>query len=155
MSSRETQRELDLQAAFGLSLMLTKGHDDRAHDALNRALSLAETLRDPAYQFRVLARLHAYNRRTGNIHQLFEIGKRAEMAARQVNEPIMIAAASSLLGVSHHLTGDQVEGLKHVLKALLATLVQVGTRPSLVSNPRVPTAHEGRSCPGALVVRIS
>lgn len=116
--SLNTRRELELQAAFALSLMLVKGHDARAHDALIRGLELAEVLQDPGYRFRILARLHFYYRRTGDIHRLFEIAERAETAAKQANEPPMVAAANSLLGVSTHLTGEQSSARKYFEAAL-------------------------------------
>jgi predicted ATPase/DNA-binding winged helix-turn-helix (wHTH) protein len=106
-SMRNAPRELALQAAFGLSLMLTQGNHDRVREALMRALDLAEALNDSDYQFRILSRLHLYYRRAGYVHRLFEIAHKAERAAKNSNDRNMIAAANSLLGVSAHLTGDQ------------------------------------------------
>lgn len=105
--ARGTRRELHLQAALGLSLMLTKGHDERSRQALERGLELAQALQDHVYEFRILVRLHLYYRRSGELQCLIGIAEQAEAVAEKTNNQILTGATRSLLGVSYHLIGDQ------------------------------------------------
>jgi predicted ATPase/DNA-binding winged helix-turn-helix (wHTH) protein len=117
-TSLGARRELELQAALGLSLMLAKGHSERAMAALVRGLELAERIEDHQFQFRLLSHLHAYCRRAGHFHRLPEIAQRALTVAAQVNSPAMSGAANSLAGVSHHLVGNQIDARRHLETAL-------------------------------------
>lgn len=116
-TSRGTQRELELQAALGLSLMLAKGPGDQSLEALTRGLEVAEALNDRINQFRFIVRLHWYYRRAGHFNRLIEFGERAAIVAKEANDSTM-AAARSLLGVSYHLVGDQFLALTHLEAAL-------------------------------------
>jgi len=125
-----TRRELELQAALGFSLMLAKGQSDRALGALTRGLELAAALQDHLYQFRILVRLHWYYRRSGDVYRLLGIAEEAEAVARRTGDPVLIGAASSLLGVSHHLSGNQFNA-KTWLEAALS---HTGRARSVSSN---------------------
>lgn len=110
--------ELEIQVGLGLSLMLAKGHSERSMEALARGLQLAEALGDHLYQFRILSQLHSYCRRAGQFQRLTEIAQKALAVATRVNNPAMIGAANSLVGVSHQLVGSQIDARRHLEAAL-------------------------------------
>jgi predicted ATPase len=111
--------EMHLQAGLGISLMYTMGHSEQSHAALMRGLELAEKFHDPVNQFRLIGQLHSFHRRAGNFDQMLAVAQRSEAVAKEMADPIGIAASHSLLGVSHHLIGNQVEARTHVEAALV------------------------------------
>ncbi len=124
-TSRGGSEEMHLQAGLGISSMYTMGSGEKSHSALTRSLELAEKLCDPVEQFRLIGQLHGFYRRAGNFDRMLALAQRGEAVAKEMADPIGIAAAHSLLGLSHHLIGNQVEARAH-LEAALA--------PALVSN---------------------
>jgi tetratricopeptide (TPR) repeat protein len=117
--TRGTHRELQLQAALGLSLMFTKGNSEQARLALERGLELAEKLEDPLNQLRLLGRLHIFHERIGDFHYALQVAEHSITVALEIGDPVGIAAAHSLLGISHHLMGDQTSARKHLEAALI------------------------------------
>ncbi|PWC32895.1 winged helix-turn-helix domain-containing protein [Azospirillum sp. TSO35-2] len=117
-ANRDTETELQLQAALGHALMFTDGNGDRTRAALERALEIAERLGDRPGQFRLLSRLHMYYRRRGELSLLEPVARRMETLAARIGHPAGVAAAHNLLGVSHHLTGDLPAARAH-LEAVL------------------------------------
>jgi predicted ATPase/DNA-binding winged helix-turn-helix (wHTH) protein len=111
---RGTPQELEIQAALGHALMFSHGNSDQVHSALERGLKLAEDLADRPAQFRLLSRMHMYYRRTGEFERLLPIAGRAEQIAIDLADPVGVAAAHVLLGVSHHLIGNQVDAQAHL-----------------------------------------
>jgi predicted ATPase len=117
--SRGTRREMELQAALGLSLMFTKGNSEQVRAALTRSLELAEELRDLPNQLRLLGRLHIFHERSGDFHQALAFAQRGEAVASEIADPVGIAAAQSLLGLSYHLIGNQADARTHLEAALV------------------------------------
>jgi predicted ATPase len=111
---RGSRWELELQAGLGHCLMYTTGNGEQAQTALERASDIADTLRDASGQVRVLTRLHMHYRRTGHFGRLLPMARRIEAIASAIGDPIGVAAAHGLLGVSHHLVGNQVEARSHL-----------------------------------------
>ncbi|WP_218625620.1 winged helix-turn-helix domain-containing protein [Bradyrhizobium sp. dw_411] len=114
-----TQDEMKLQEALGLSLMFTIGNNKQAHAALSRGLELAEKFPDRINQFRLIGRLHLYHRRAGNLRLMLKFAMRAMAIAKQMADPVGIAAANSLVGVSRHLVGNQTDSRAHLEMALV------------------------------------
>jgi predicted ATPase/DNA-binding winged helix-turn-helix (wHTH) protein len=112
--ARGTRCEMELQAALGQSLMVTSGNGDRVQAALERALEIAVALDDRRNEFKLLGRLHLYHRRTGEFSRLLPISLRAERIAQEVADPVAATAAHVLLGVAHHLVGNQAEAGPHL-----------------------------------------
>jgi predicted ATPase/DNA-binding winged helix-turn-helix (wHTH) protein len=117
--ARGTRREMELQAALGLSLMFTKGNSEQARHALTRALQLAEKLGDSLNQLRQLGRLHIFHERIGDFHGALSIAHRSEAVASEIADPVGICAAHSLLGISHHLMGNQTSARTYLEAALV------------------------------------
>jgi predicted ATPase/DNA-binding winged helix-turn-helix (wHTH) protein len=128
-SARGPRREMELQAALGHSLMYTESNSEDAHAALVRGLELADALNDRLSQFKLLSRLHMYYRRTGAFGRLLAIAQRAEVVARDIGDPVGVASAQSLLGLSHHLLGNQGSARPHseAALALPAASISVST----------------------------
>jgi predicted ATPase len=116
---RGTRREMELQAALGLSLMFTKGNSEQVRATLTRGLELAEQLRDLPNQLRLLGRLHIFHERAGDFHQALAFAQRGETVATEIADPVGIAAARSLLGLSYHLIGNPVDARTHLEAALV------------------------------------
>jgi tetratricopeptide (TPR) repeat protein len=100
--------------------MYTAGSNEQTHAALTRSLELAETFSDPVEQFRLIAQLHSFHRRAGNFDQMLAVAQRCEAVAKEMADPVAMTAAHSLLGLSHHLIGNQLES-RAQLEAALAS----------------------------------
>lgn len=105
--------ELQLQGALGHSLMFTVGNDDDVKRALKRSLQIAGKVSNPYAEFKLLSHLHMYYRRVGEFGRLLPISSRALEIASFLQDPVAVAAAHVLFGVSHHLVGDQEKALFH------------------------------------------
>jgi len=95
------------------------GSSEQSHAALTRARELAEKLQDPVEQFRLIGQLHSFYRRAGHFDRMLAVAQRGEAVATEMADPIGMMAAQSLLGLSHHLIGNQVEARAR-LEAVLA-----------------------------------
>lgn len=111
--------EVELQAALGLSVMFTESNGDEARIALERGLAVAEAIDDRAYQLRLIGRLHLFHYRTGNFRTALAFAQRSEAIAERMADPVAVAAAHSLLGISHHLIHDLKRAHDHLEAALV------------------------------------
>jgi predicted ATPase/DNA-binding winged helix-turn-helix (wHTH) protein len=105
---RGSRREMELQASLGASLMLTEGNRQEAHAALIKALEIAESLDDPYFQMRLLRGLHIFLLRIGDCRSAATLARRNETLAQRTGDPIGIAMANWILGVSNYFIGDQL-----------------------------------------------
>ena len=117
-TTRGGPEEMHLQAAFGISSMYTMGNNEQSYAALMRGLELAEKFHDLVHQFRLISQLNSFHRRAGNFDQMLAVAQRGEAIAKEMTDPIGTAAAHAMLGVSHHLLGNQVEARTHLEVAL-------------------------------------
>src|SRR5258708_29692109 len=120
--------EMLLQAGLGISSMYTMGSSEQSHAALTRGLELAEKFYDPVEQFRLIGQLHSFYRRAGNFDRMLAVAQRGEAVAKEMADPIGIMAAHSLLGLSHHLIGNQVEARAHLEAALAPALASTSAK---------------------------
>ena len=125
-STRATTLEVDLLAARGLALMFTEGNGEPARVAFVRALALAEELGDLPNQLRLLGRLHHFHYRSGDIRRAASFAQQSEIVANRIGEPVGIAAAHSLLGISN-------ERLSAARRHLEAALVPVPSSTSIAA----------------------
>ena len=105
-ATRGSCDEMHLQAALGTSLMHMHGESDAAHVALNRSLAIAEERGDALNQVRLLGRLHMFHLRAGDFKATLHCAKRSCAVASTIENPVALALAHSILGLSLHLTGD-------------------------------------------------
>jgi predicted ATPase/DNA-binding winged helix-turn-helix (wHTH) protein len=117
-SIRGGAEEMHLQAGLGISSMYTMGSSEPSHAALTRALELAEKSCDPVNQFHLISQLHSFHRRAGNFDRMLAVAQRGDAVAKDMADPIGIMAAHSLLGLSHHVIGNQREARVHLEAAL-------------------------------------
>jgi hypothetical protein len=96
-----------LQAALGVSVMFTQGNTEAVRSAFTRSLHLAEQLDDLHWQLWLLRGLHIYLTRVGDFHGALGTGKQGETVARKLNDPTSTLNVEWMLGVAHHLIGNQ------------------------------------------------
>lgn len=106
--------ELALQAALSHALMFSRGNTDHVQTALMKGLTIARSISDRSAEFRLLSRMHMFERRRGELDQLLPIANRALQISVELKDPIAEAASHVLLGVSHHLLGDQGQARFHL-----------------------------------------
>lgn len=136
--------ELELQSALGHAAMFTDRNSEEAEAALVRGLAVARQLEDRPGQFRLLARLNMFYRRTGECDRLVPLAESAEQVAREIGDPAGFAGADVLLGVSHHLAGNQLAAQRHLEKAMQndAALRLAGPGHfAYARTPRIPLAR--------------
>jgi predicted ATPase len=105
-TTRGTRREMELHAALGLSLMLTRGNSEQVGNSLMRGLELAEQLDDLRGQLGFFERLHLFHVRIGNFQLALRFGQRGERVATEIGDPVGLAQIRVALGISWHLKGD-------------------------------------------------
>jgi predicted ATPase/DNA-binding winged helix-turn-helix (wHTH) protein len=104
---KDQNAEIDLLWAFGHSSMFSDRNSQECESALRRGLALAQGLDHLQNQFRLLSRLHALYRRTGERKRLLEVSQLAEVVATKLCDPASEARAHTYLGIAYHLLGDQ------------------------------------------------
>ncbi|MEA2727366.1 MAG: hypothetical protein QOF70_1841 [Acetobacteraceae bacterium] len=110
--------EMELQVSLGLSLIHTEGNSAAVLGALKRALELADGLGELGPQLRLIGSLHLFYVRIGDFRGSIELAERAFGAAEAIGDPGGLAVAEWMLGISHHLAGDQKRALIHCQAAM-------------------------------------
>jgi hypothetical protein len=123
-ASQGDRREMELQEALAVSLMFTKGNSDDVLAALTTALSLAQFLELPYHQMRLLAAHHTFLVRIGDFRGAAAVAEQNEAVAKRTGDPIAMTMADWMLGVSHHLLGDQASAREHCETALKPAPIQ-------------------------------
>jgi len=103
---RGTQQEMVLQAALGISLPFAKGITTEAHEALSRALELAERLGDAEYQLRIIHSFWVYHMRLGEVRTTLALARRAEAVAVSIADPVATETVDRMVGISLHSAGE-------------------------------------------------
>jgi predicted ATPase/DNA-binding winged helix-turn-helix (wHTH) protein len=99
--------KVELLWALGHATMFTDRNSYECEAALRRGLKLAQELGDLQNQFRLLSRLHALYRRTGERKSLAEVAHLAEAVASELNDLPALARAHTYVGIAHQMSGDQ------------------------------------------------
>jgi len=118
-SNHGGRREMELQASLGLSSMFTTGNREEVYSAFNRGLELAESLDEPYHQLRLLGGLNIFLTRTGDFRGALRVARQSGVVAKALADPAAIALADWMLGVAHHLIGDQASARRHCETALI------------------------------------
>ncbi|WP_394846711.1 winged helix-turn-helix domain-containing protein [Pendulispora brunnea] len=119
---RGTAIELELQGALGTCLMLTRGHGDRAEAALRRGLALSSELGDDWNELRMLGRLHLFHERIGDFATALAWAEDSRRVADKLGSFEARAVSDCLLGISHHLAGEQLRARGELELSLDPTL---------------------------------
>ncbi|WP_413988978.1 ATP-binding protein [Labrys okinawensis] len=104
--SRGGVDEMRLQAALGMSLMLTRGNSETARLALHRSLTIAEHHGDALAQIKVLGPLYSFHLRIGDFKMALHYAERSYALSEDIDDPSSTALGHSLLGISFHLMGN-------------------------------------------------
>ena len=137
-SSRGSAWELELQATLGHAFMFTERNSDQAETALRRGLEIAEAIGDGASQFKLLARLNMFYRRTGDYRLLLPLALEAERTAQAIGDPAGIAGGKGLVGVSYHLIGDQRAAQLHLEEGVAGGEALARMQPGHFAYSRTP-----------------
>jgi predicted ATPase/DNA-binding winged helix-turn-helix (wHTH) protein len=124
-ADRGTKREMILQETLALSLMFTKGNSDEVRAAIERGLSLAETFEDRDHQLQLLAGLNIFLTRISDFRGALTVAERGVAVARAAKNMAGLVMTDWMLGVSHHLVGNQVEAQYHC-ESGMAKAVELG-----------------------------
>ncbi len=118
------RREMELQEALAVSLMFSKGNSKEVLAALTTALSLARALELPYHQMRLSAAHHTFLVRTGDFRGAAAVAEQNAAVAKRTSDPMAMMMADWMLGVSHHLLGNQASARKHCETALNPVRIQ-------------------------------
>ena len=101
-----------MQTALGVSVMFTQGNTEAVRSAFTRSLQLAEQLGDLHWQLWLLRGLHIYLTRIGDFHGALRTGEQGEPVARVLNDTASTLNVEWMLGVAHHLIGNQAKAVE-------------------------------------------
>jgi predicted ATPase/DNA-binding winged helix-turn-helix (wHTH) protein len=121
-ASRGSRREMELQTSLGLSSMFTTGNREEVRSALTRGLELAESLHEPYHQLRLLGGLNIFLTRIGDFRGALKVAQQSEIVAKALAVPAAAALADCMLGVAHHLIGNQASARAHCETAVVRTI---------------------------------
>jgi predicted ATPase/DNA-binding winged helix-turn-helix (wHTH) protein len=121
---RGGRREMELKEALAVSLMFVKGNSEEVHAALTTALALAQALELPYHQMRLFAGLYTFLMRTGGFRGAAAVAEQNKAVAKRTADPTAVMMADWMLGISHHLLGDQASARRHCETALKQEPVQ-------------------------------
>ncbi|KJC38844.1 winged helix-turn-helix domain-containing protein [Bradyrhizobium sp. LTSP857] len=115
----DNRKEMTLQAALGVSVMFTQGNTEGVRSAFTRSLQLAEELDDLHWQLWLLRGLHIYLTRVGDFRGALGTGEQGESVARKLNDPTSTLNVEWMLGVAHHLIGNQDKAVQFCESAMV------------------------------------
>ncbi|MBP1090947.1 ATP-binding protein [Bradyrhizobium diazoefficiens] len=115
----DSRQEMTLQAALGVSVMFTQGNTEAVRSAFTRSLQLARELEDLHWQLWLLRGLHIYLTRVGDFHGALGTGEQGEGVARKLNDPAATLNVEWMLGVAHHLIGNQDKAVQFCESAMV------------------------------------
>jgi predicted ATPase/DNA-binding winged helix-turn-helix (wHTH) protein len=124
-AGRGTRREMILQEALALSSMFTKGNGDEVRAAIGRGIALAETFEDRDHQLQLLAGLNIFLTRIGDFRGALTVAEQGEAVARAAKNIAGLVMTDWMLGVAHHLAGNQAAAQRHCEDGL-ANAVELG-----------------------------
>jgi len=118
-SALDRRQEMTLQAALGVSVMFTQGNTEAVRSAFTRSLHLAQELDDLHWQLWLLRGLHIYLTRVGDFRGALGTGEQGESVARKLNDPTSTLNVEWMLGVAHHLIGNQDKAVQFCDSAMV------------------------------------
>ncbi|OPY98103.1 transcriptional regulator [Bradyrhizobium sacchari] len=115
----DRRQEMTLQAALGVAVMFTQGNTEVVRSAFTRSLQLARELDDLHWQLWLLRGLHIYLTRIGDFHSALGTALDGEDVARKLNDPAAMLNVEWMLGVAHHLIGNQDKAVRFCESAMV------------------------------------
>src|SRR6266446_3968272 len=105
--------------------MFTKGNSDAVRTAIERALALAETFEDRDRQLQLLSGLNIFFTRIGDFSGSLTVAEQGVAVVEGVRNPVGLVVTDWMLGVSHHLVGNQAAAQRHCERGM-AKAVELG-----------------------------
>ncbi|UPK37200.1 helix-turn-helix transcriptional regulator [Bradyrhizobium sp. 186] len=124
-TERSTKTEMILQEFLALSSMFTKGNGSEVRTAIERGLSLAETLVDRDHQLQLLAGLNIFLTRIADFRGALAVAERGVSIADAAKDLAGLVITDWMLGVSYHLVGNQAAA-QHHCESGMARSVELG-----------------------------
>jgi predicted ATPase/DNA-binding winged helix-turn-helix (wHTH) protein len=112
-SDRGTETELALLAAAAVSSMFAVGNSGEVRATIERGLALAVTLSARGQQLQLLAGLSIFLSRTAAFREALAVAERIIAVAEQIDDQPALVMAEWMIGVSHHLIGNQAAAQLH------------------------------------------
>lgn len=112
------QQEVALQESLAISSMFATGNSNAVLAAIERGLELAQALGSHVYELRLLAGLHIFHTRVGNMAAALRAAERGMGVAATLNQPDALAIGEGMLGVTLHLVGQQARAQQHCAASL-------------------------------------
>lgn len=109
---------LTLQAMLAAVAMYTLGNGADVLKSLEDCVTLAEEIGDKPYQLHLLAGLHIFHVRIGGASAAVAAAERAMRVADEIGSPQAKATADFMLGISHHVAGNQLGARLHCERGL-------------------------------------
>jgi predicted ATPase len=138
----DPRHEMKLQAALGQSLQWTKVTIPEVGQAFAQALKTAERLDDVEYQLLALIGLWFYHTTIGQHRHALALAQKFSALSTRRNDPSDCLNGECMIGVSHHLVGDQTKARRHIERALADNIPPV--RQSYVGRFLVDPRLMGR-----------
>ncbi|MDI4237376.1 winged helix-turn-helix domain-containing protein [Bradyrhizobium sp. Arg237L] len=130
---RGTKLELRLQLPLATSSIHAHSDSVEVGTALERGLSLADSMGDADYQLEFLAGLNLYRARLADSGGSLAVAQRYAAIARELGRPREVVMAEWMLGASYHLVGEQAaaqqsykRGFEHAAAAGVSELHSFG-----------------------------
>jgi tetratricopeptide (TPR) repeat protein len=119
---------MQLYAALGTCLLHMEGPLPRTHGAWSHVLDIAESLGDQAYQMRALSGLWEHHILRGERRAAESFATRFSSLAQIHGDPSDSLAIDRMVGILHHLLGDQPSARDHIEQVLQC--LNNGTHPA-------------------------
>ena len=112
-TDRDTRREMVLQEALALSSLQGTGHSEQVRPALERALTLAETLGERTHELQLVVGLNQFLSRFGDLRGARMATERGAEVARATSDPAGAILSEWMVGISCCSEGNQAEAQVH------------------------------------------
>src|SRR5260221_1469337 len=116
---------MNLRGALALSSMFTKGNGNEVRAGIERELALAETFEDRDHQLQLLAGLNIFLTRIGDFRGALNVAEQGGAVARAAKNMAGLVVSDWMLGVSHHLVGNQAAAQRYCENGM-ANAVELG-----------------------------
>ncbi|TXL72248.1 transcriptional regulator [Vineibacter terrae] len=127
-ATRGGAEEMRLQSALGMALMFIHASSEKAQQALDRGLMIAEACGDALHRLQVLGPLHMFHLRIGHFRDALHYARQGVAAASDVEDPAARTLAHALAGISMHFLGDLGAAQVELETALRHSRDSQGTR---------------------------
>src|SRR6516164_6580949 len=117
-SGRDTNREMQLEAALGLALFHTRGATRETGAAWTRALAIADRLEDTEYQLRALWGLWSHRMSSGEYRGALAFAERFRGLTAKQPDPAARLIADRMIGSMRLYMGDQTNARRHIERML-------------------------------------